>query len=277
MVGKLSLKVELSRNTPALSGCFQTTGECFQTTGVCTGVQQLSNVCPGVPQPLNVPHVGDQLSPWTTFKVGLFSGAFLVLMIAMVFSAVVAKCHKFPSAPSCQVSQVNVCKDVQPLNVSQSVQPRKTRYRFSRGYMTKAWNHATVDTTATTTCFEPDAELPMDVEVDTTTTHRDADQEGVETKLHALLSPRIIGESTRWDCSKLNLLTQAPNKLFSPLDSASDAAFHIRINEEGLPYCPSKGEVPGQHTHGHVHQGGVPLLHQPDCSEEEAQSRHTDV
>ena len=143
-----------------------------------------------------------------------------------------------------------------------------------------------VDTTATITCFEPDAELPMDVEVDTTatttrfepdaelpsdtkvdtistelrgsndefqtthrdaiakdsnTTHRDADQEGVETKLHALLSPRITGESTRWDCSKLNFLTQAPNKLFSPLDSASDAAFHIRINEEGLPYCPSKG------------------------------------
>ena len=49
---------------------------------------------------------------------------------------------------------------------------------------------------------------------DSNTTHRDADQEGVEPKLHALLSPRILGESTRWDCSKLNCFTQAPNKLF---------------------------------------------------------------
>jgi len=37
---------------------------------------------------LRVPPLGDQQSPWTTFKVGLFSGAFLVLMIAMVLSAV---------------------------------------------------------------------------------------------------------------------------------------------------------------------------------------------
>merc|ERR1712106_994915 len=37
---------------------------------------------------LRVPPLGDQQSPWTTFKVGLFSGAFLVLMIAMILSAV---------------------------------------------------------------------------------------------------------------------------------------------------------------------------------------------
>merc|ERR1711971_657514 len=34
-----------------------------------------------------VPPLGDQQSPWTTFKVGLFSGAFLVLIISMVLSA----------------------------------------------------------------------------------------------------------------------------------------------------------------------------------------------
>ena len=37
---------------------------------------------------LRVPPLGDQQSPWTTFKVGLFSGAFLVLVIAMILSAV---------------------------------------------------------------------------------------------------------------------------------------------------------------------------------------------
>jgi len=36
---------------------------------------------------LRVPPLGDQQSPWTTFKVGLFSGAFLVLIISMVLSA----------------------------------------------------------------------------------------------------------------------------------------------------------------------------------------------
>ena len=37
---------------------------------------------------LRVPPLGDQQSPWTTFKVGLFSGAFVVLIIAMILSAV---------------------------------------------------------------------------------------------------------------------------------------------------------------------------------------------
>ena len=37
---------------------------------------------------LRVPPLGDKQSPWTTFKVGLFSGAFLVLIIAMILSAV---------------------------------------------------------------------------------------------------------------------------------------------------------------------------------------------
>ena len=36
---------------------------------------------------LRVPPLGDQQSPWTTFKVGLFTGAALVLFIAMVLSA----------------------------------------------------------------------------------------------------------------------------------------------------------------------------------------------
>ena len=36
---------------------------------------------------LRVPPLGDQQSPWTTFKVGLFTGAFLVLVIAMILSA----------------------------------------------------------------------------------------------------------------------------------------------------------------------------------------------
>ena len=37
---------------------------------------------------LRVPPLGDQQSPWTTFKVGLFSGAFLVLLISVVLSAI---------------------------------------------------------------------------------------------------------------------------------------------------------------------------------------------
>jgi hypothetical protein len=37
---------------------------------------------------LRVPPLGDQQSPWTTFKVGLFAGAFIVLLIAVVLSSV---------------------------------------------------------------------------------------------------------------------------------------------------------------------------------------------
>ena len=37
---------------------------------------------------LRVPPLGDQQSPWTTFKVGLFSGAFIVLLIAVILSAI---------------------------------------------------------------------------------------------------------------------------------------------------------------------------------------------
>jgi len=37
---------------------------------------------------LRVPPLGDQQSPWTTFKVGLFSGAFIVLSIAVVLSGI---------------------------------------------------------------------------------------------------------------------------------------------------------------------------------------------
>lgn len=37
---------------------------------------------------LRVPPLGEQQSPWTTFKVGLFSGSFIVLAIAVVLSAI---------------------------------------------------------------------------------------------------------------------------------------------------------------------------------------------
>ncbi|KAJ3662547.1 hypothetical protein Zmor_006891 [Zophobas morio] len=37
---------------------------------------------------LRVPPLGEQQIPWTTFKVGLFSGAFVVLMIAVIISAI---------------------------------------------------------------------------------------------------------------------------------------------------------------------------------------------
>ncbi|KAG1675108.1 Xenotropic and polytropic retrovirus receptor 1 [Nymphon striatum] len=36
---------------------------------------------------LRVPPLGDQQSPWTTYKLGLFSGAFIVMIIAIVLSA----------------------------------------------------------------------------------------------------------------------------------------------------------------------------------------------
>lgn len=35
---------------------------------------------------LRVPPLGEQLSPWITFKVGLFSGAFFVLFLAVALS-----------------------------------------------------------------------------------------------------------------------------------------------------------------------------------------------
>lgn len=37
---------------------------------------------------LRVPPLGEKQSPWTTFKVGLFSGSFIVLLIAVVLSAI---------------------------------------------------------------------------------------------------------------------------------------------------------------------------------------------
>ncbi|XP_036337417.1 xenotropic and polytropic retrovirus receptor 1, partial [Rhagoletis pomonella] len=37
---------------------------------------------------LRVPPLGEQQSPWTTFKVGLFSGAFVVLFLTVVLSAI---------------------------------------------------------------------------------------------------------------------------------------------------------------------------------------------
>ncbi|XP_060535438.1 solute carrier family 53 member 1-like [Cylas formicarius] len=40
---------------------------------------------------LRVPPLGEQQSPWTTFKVGLFSGSFIVLSIAVVLTAIFAE------------------------------------------------------------------------------------------------------------------------------------------------------------------------------------------
>jgi xenotropic and polytropic retrovirus receptor 1 len=37
---------------------------------------------------LRVPPLGEQQSPWTTFKVGLFSGGFIVLFIAVILSTI---------------------------------------------------------------------------------------------------------------------------------------------------------------------------------------------
>lgn len=37
---------------------------------------------------LRVPPLGEQQSPWITFKVGLFSGAFVVLLLAVILSAI---------------------------------------------------------------------------------------------------------------------------------------------------------------------------------------------
>ncbi|XP_033330944.1 solute carrier family 53 member 1 [Megalopta genalis] len=37
---------------------------------------------------LRVPPLGEQLSPWITFKVGIFSGAFIVLLIAVILSGI---------------------------------------------------------------------------------------------------------------------------------------------------------------------------------------------
>ncbi|XP_023221206.1 xenotropic and polytropic retrovirus receptor 1-like [Centruroides sculpturatus] len=40
---------------------------------------------------LRVPPLNDKQSPWTTFKVGLFSGAFIVLVVAVILSATFSK------------------------------------------------------------------------------------------------------------------------------------------------------------------------------------------
>lgn len=40
---------------------------------------------------LRVPPLGEKQSPWTTFKVGLFSGSFIVLVITVVLSGELQK------------------------------------------------------------------------------------------------------------------------------------------------------------------------------------------
>ena len=42
---------------------------------------------------LRVPPLGEQQSPWTTFKVGLFSGSFIVLFLAVVLSGKSVSCE----------------------------------------------------------------------------------------------------------------------------------------------------------------------------------------
>ena len=37
---------------------------------------------------LRVPPLGEQQSPWTTFKVGLFSGSFIVLLVAVIVTSI---------------------------------------------------------------------------------------------------------------------------------------------------------------------------------------------
>lgn len=37
---------------------------------------------------LRVPPLGEHQSPWTTFKLGLFSGSFLILVVAVVLSGI---------------------------------------------------------------------------------------------------------------------------------------------------------------------------------------------
>lgn len=43
---------------------------------------------------LRVPPLGEHQSPWTTFKVGLFSGSFIVLSVAVVLSGIVSVNYK---------------------------------------------------------------------------------------------------------------------------------------------------------------------------------------
>lgn len=45
---------------------------------------------------LRVPPLGEQRSPWTTFKVGLFSGSFIVLFITVVLSGVYPRLTEYP-------------------------------------------------------------------------------------------------------------------------------------------------------------------------------------
>ena len=42
---------------------------------------------------LRVPPLGEHQSPWTTFKVGLFSGSFIVLFVAVVLSGTYFSFH----------------------------------------------------------------------------------------------------------------------------------------------------------------------------------------
>lgn len=54
---------------------------------------------------LRVPPLGEQQSPWTTFKVGLFSGSFIVLFISVVLSG----------KPNSELSPHNIILMIAPL------------------------------------------------------------------------------------------------------------------------------------------------------------------
>jgi len=57
---------------------------------------------------LRVPPLGDHQSPWTTFKVGLFSGSFIVLFVAVVLSGIVVTsiCYKLRRICSCTIQNL---------------------------------------------------------------------------------------------------------------------------------------------------------------------------
>ena len=52
---------------------------------------------------LRVPPLGEHQSPWTTFKVGLFSGSFIVLFVAVVLSG--KKIHRVTSIPNTSIKK----------------------------------------------------------------------------------------------------------------------------------------------------------------------------
>lgn len=55
---------------------------------------------------LRVPPLGEQQSPWITFKVGLFSGAFVVMLLAVIITG--ERYFKFDNFPPPPPGIINV-------------------------------------------------------------------------------------------------------------------------------------------------------------------------